>query len=255
MKPSLSARPALLLLAGAMLFTTGLLRAAEGGFTATLATEHRAAAGLTSLSDDARQALDQLVADDLAFVRREGLTELDGTFVSRRAEAERKSAGLDRLTPEQLTKLNELVAAALAARPQPKERPRLKDSDVLGAKRRGEVHGSVTVGYGWGGGGRNSRMASLQLNYQDPEGRYGIGVGITTFDGDGFWGYYPGYYSRGFYPDTFGYYDAGYYAAPRVYLGVTERDDYRGGFGPDESTYLHGNRNGGFGGRGGGRRR
>lgn len=259
MRPSPFIRPGLLLLSGWLMLASGLLRAAEGGFTATLSLEQKTAAGVTTLTNDERTALDQLVADDLAFARRENLAELGGTFVSRRTEADRKQAGLDRLSPEQLTKLNELVASALAARPTPKERPRLKESDVLSAKRRGEVHGSVTVMYGWGRGGRDYRAGSLWLDYQDPDGRFGLGVGLISADGDGFYGYYPGYYyPGGYYADYYpGYYDTRYYpyAASRVYLDASYRADGRDDFARGDGSYLRGPRSGGFGGHGGGRRR
>lgn len=254
MTPSPLTRPGLLVLAGWLLLVTGSLRAADGGFTATLSPEQRTAAGLTTLTDDERTALDQLVADDLAFARRENITDLGGTFVSRRTEADRKQAGLDRLSPEQLAKLNELVAAALAARPKPKERPRLKESDVLGAKRRGEIHGSVTVMYGWGRGGRDYRAGTLWLDYQDPDGRFGLGLGLTSADGDGFYGYYPGYYyPGGYYADYYpGYGDPWYYPAPRVYLDASYPAGDRGDFARGDGAYLRGPRSGGHG---GGRRR
>jgi hypothetical protein len=254
MTPSPFSRTALLLLAGVLLLATGPLRAADGGFTATLSLEQKTATGLTTLTADQRTALDQLVADDLAFARRENLTDLGGTFVSRRTEADRKQAGLDRLAPEQLTKLNELVAAALATRPAPKERPRLKESDVLGAKRRGEIHGSVTVAYGWGRGGRDYRAGTLWLDYQDPDGRFGLGLGISTSSGDGFYGNYPGYYyPGGYYADYYpGYYDTRYYTAPQVYLDASYRVDGRDDFFRGDGSYLCGPRSGGHG---GGRRR
>lgn len=257
MTPPPFTRPGLLLLAGWLMLATGSLRAAEGGFTATLSLEQKTAAGVTTLTADERTALDQLVADDLAFARRENLTDLGGTFVARRTEADRKQAGLDRLSPEHLAKLNELVAAALAARPTPKERPRLKESDVLNAKRRGEVHGSVTVMYGWGRGGREYRAGSLWLDYQDPDGRFGLGVGISTFDGDGFYGYYPGYYYPGiYYADYYpGYYDPWYYPARRMYIDASYPADFRGGFLNGDGSYLRGPRSGGFDGHGGRRRR
>lgn len=257
MTPSPFTRPGLLLLAGWLILATGSLRAAEGGFTATLSLEQKTAAGVTALTDDERTALDLLVADDLAFARRENLTDLGGTFVARRSEADRKQAGLDRLSPEQLAKLNELVAAALAARPTPKERPRLKESDVLSAKRRGEIHGSVTVMYGWGRGGREYRAGSLWLDYQDPDGRFGLGLGISTSDGDGFHGYYPGYYyPGGYYADYHpGYYNPRYYTAPRMYIDASYPADFRGGFFRGDGACLRGSPAGGFGEHGGGRRR
>lgn len=257
MTPSPFTRPGLLLLAGWLMLATGSPCAAEGGFTATLSLEQKTAAGVTTLTADERTALDLLVADDLAFARRENLADLGSTFVSRRTEAARKQAGLDRLGPEQLAKLNEFVAAAIAARPTPKERPRLKESDVLSAKRRGEIHGSVTIAYGWGRGGRDYRAGTLWLDYYDPDGRFGLGLGISTFDGDGFYGYYPGYYYPGaYYADYYpGYYDPRYYTAPRVYLDASYRADDRGDFLHGDGAYLRGPKSGGSGGHGGGRRR
>lgn len=255
MTPSPFTRPGLLLLAG-WLMIAGTLRAAEGGFAATLSIEQKTAAGVTTLTADERTALDQLVADDLAFARRENLTDLGGTFVARRTETARQQAGLDRLTPEQLAKLNELVAAALAARPTPKERPRLKESDVLSAKRRGEIHGSVTVTYGWGRGGREYRAGSLWLDYYDPERRFSLGLGISTSDGDGYYGYYPGYYPGRFYGDYYpDYHDVRYSSTPRVYLDATYRADGRDDFHQGDGSYLRGPKSGGSGGHGGGRRR
>jgi hypothetical protein len=195
----------------ASLLIMAAARAAEGGFTATLAAEKQAAAGLTKLTAVERTALDQLVAGELALARSAEKPEFTGTFVGRRTEAERKSAGLDRLTTAQLDKLNEFVAATLN-RPQPKERPRLKESDVLSAARQNQIHGSVTVAYGWGRGGRDMWAESLWLQYYDPADRFSLGIGLSNFNGDGCFGGYPYYY--GFYPDYYGfypdYYSAGY---------------------------------------------
>jgi hypothetical protein len=140
---------------------------------------------------------------------------------------------------------------AIASRPVPRERPRLKESDLLAARKRGEVHGSVTFAYGWGGG-REFRAGSLWLDYYDPENRFGLGIGITTVDGDGFYGYYPGYH-RGryfgspFYPD-FDYYDADYRAGPPLFVSAGFHD-VRGGFFPGDASCLRGMPAGGFGGR------
>lgn len=253
MTPSRFPRLGLGLLAACLLTATATLAAGEGGFTATLSIEQRDLAGLTTLTPDERSALDQLVADDLAFARRENITELDGTFVTRRTEGARQQAGLDRLSPEQLAKLNELVAAAIASRPAPRERPRLKESDVLAAKRRGEIHGSVTLAYGWGSGGREFRAGSLWLDYYDPESRFGLGVGISTIEGDGYYGYHPGHYYPGVhYP---GFYDYDFYSPPVYFPNSAFRPDARGGFFHDDHHCFRAIPTGGFGGRGGGRRR
>jgi hypothetical protein len=230
---------------------TARLVAAEtgGGFSATLSDGLKAAAGLATLNADELKALDQQVADDLTFAREEKLTALDGTFAARRTEAQRKQAGLDRLTPDQLARLNELVAAALAARPAPKERPRLKESEVL-AKNRPEIHGSVSVTYGWGRGGQDFRGSSLWLEYYDPESRFALGVGVSNFSGSG---YYPGYYYPGYSYGPGYYYDPGYAypAAPRPYLDASYRGDAleAGAFVGDGSCFR-GSPGGGFGERG-----
>lgn len=234
MTPSPPVGPGLLLLALGLLLLAAPLRAAEGGFSATLPPEQQDAAGLPTLTADERATLDRLVTDDLTRARRENLAELDGTFVARRTEAERRQAGLDRLPPAQLARLNDLVAAAIAARPAPKARLRLPESEVLGAKTRGEIHGSVSVAYGWGRGGRDSRASSLELNYYDPESRIGFGLRITTTHGG-----YPGYS----YPD---YYDSPYDPFPGPYSDAF----YRAGFYPDAGTYLRGPVRGDFSGCG-----
>ena len=245
MTASSVARLGLALLAGLVLSAAGSLAVAEGGFTATLSTEQKSAAGLAELTDDQRNALDQLVADDLAFARREKLTVLEDTFVARRDETSRRQTGLDRLTPGQIAKLNELVAAAIAARPTPKERPRLKESDVV-VKRRGEIHGSVTVAYGWGAGGRDFRAGSLWLDYYDPDSRMSIGIGLNSSSGGYYPGYYPSYYPDRFYPGSSPFAD--YDAAWPVYFSPTERGDFGSGFTGDGSCF----RGGGIGRRGGG---
>ncbi len=187
------------IIAGCLLGLAIPLHAGEGGFVATLSVDQQAAAGLPSLSAAERAALDQLVAGELAQARQGELRELAGSFASRRAEVERRSAGLDRLTPAELTKLNDLVAAALAARPKPKERPRIKDAEILVAAPRPEIHGEVAVTFGWGGAGRTFRASSLWLNYFDPVSGLGLGIGLSNISGNGFYGFYPDYFGSGYY--------------------------------------------------------
>lgn len=239
MTPSPSVRPGLRLLALGLFLLAAQLRATEGGFSATLPVEQQTAAGLSTLTADERAALDRLVAADLHLARHENSAELDRTFVARRTEAERRQAGLDRLPPEQLARLNDLVAAAIAVRPAPKARPRLPGSEVRGAKTRGEIHGSVSVAYGWGRGGRDFRASSLELNYYDPESRIGLGLRIMTSHGG-----YPGYF---YYPD--------YYASPDdpfsgPYPDAFYRVDSRARFYQDDGTYLRGPVRGDFTGGG-----
>ena len=236
LSPSL--RPGLPLLVIGLCLLVAQLRAAAGGFSATLPAEQQAAAGLTTLTVDERAALDRLVADDLILARSENSGDLDDTFVTRRTEAERRQAGLDRLSSEQLVRLNALVAAALARTPAPKARPRLQETEVLGAKTRGEIHGSVSVAYGWGRGGRAFRASSLELNYYDPESRIGLGLRITTTHGG-----YPGYYHPGYYasPDD---------PFPGLFSDAFYRTDTHAMFYQDDGTYLRGPGRGDFTGLG-----
>lgn len=196
------------------LFAAGTSLNAAGGFSATLSGAQITAAGLATLTPAEQVVLDQLVMGDVALARRENPGDLGGTFAGRRSEAERKSAGLDRLTPAELAELNELVAAAVAARPRPKERPRLKGNDVV-IPSRAELHGSVSMTYGWGRGGRSFRAASLWLDYYDPESGLNLSVGLAGADGAGWPGDYPGYYGSPGYDLPTGFFDSPFGGALR----------------------------------------
>ena len=168
--------------AGGLLLAATLLHAVEGGFTTTLSPDQQAAAGLTGLSPAERAALDQLVASETAESRVAEGKVLSGTFASRRTEAERQAAGLDRLSEAELARLNEMVANVAISRPKPKERPRLKDDDVVSAKTRPEVHGSVSLTFGHGPGG-SFRGADLWLSYYIPEYGLSLGFGMSRYTG------------------------------------------------------------------------
>jgi hypothetical protein len=199
-----------------LLLISARLHAAEGGFGSTLSIDQQTAAGLIKLSAGERAALDQLVAMELALVRQSEPREFTGMFASRRTEAELKSAGLDRLTPAELTKLNELVAAALSARPKPKERPRIKDSEVFNPAPKPEIHGSISLTYGGGTGGRNFYGASLWVDYFNPATGLGLGVGVASYSSKGFSRYYPGYFGSRYYsPGPFYLEDSAFDMMPR----------------------------------------
>jgi hypothetical protein len=176
-----------------LLVGTGLmgsvLPAPESGFTATLSPAQQAAAGLATLTADERACLDRLVAAE-SIPGREIYSALNANFDRRQTAEARQQAGLDRLSPEQLDQLNGLVASALAPRPKPKDRPRIKDSEILAEKAPPEIHGALTVGLGWGGGG-TSRYGALQLEYYDPEHGFSLGIGLESYSGPGRFGYYP----------------------------------------------------------------
>lgn len=83
----------------------------------------------------------------------------------------------------------------------PKERPRLKDNQVVSLKRRLEVHGGMSFTYGWASGGRNFREAGAWVSYFDPQSGLGLAFGLSRFSGDApySYGYYP------YYPYASGY--------------------------------------------------
>lgn len=193
-----------------VLALAGALSAATGSFFSDLSAHQQATAGLSALSPAERTALDQLVAAELASGRRLLQDEISGSFVNRRTAEERQASGLDRLSAAELARLDELVAAALMLRPKPKERPRLKDDEVVSAARKLEIHGAVTLTYGWNRGG-SFHGASLWLDYFDPASGLSLGIGLSNFTGPGYYGG-PGY--SGYYPDDYGYGYGARLAAP-----------------------------------------
>lgn len=206
-------------LLGSLLAMPVSLCAATGGFSATLSAQQKSATGLDTLSGEQRTELDRLISAEVTEARKQEASEFAGTFVSRRSEEERKAAGLDQLTAEQATRLNALVAAAVAASPKPRERPRIKESDVLNPPRKPEIHGEVSLTYGRGSGGSEFRAASMFVDYFDPNSGFGLSVGITQAKGNGFYGFYPdyGYYGSPFYRPGFGYSTLPYRSFARDY--------------------------------------
>lgn len=165
-----------------------------GGFAATLSSEQQTAAGLTRLSADEQTTLNTLVAREVSLARQGNVKAFAGTFSSRRKPAERAAAGLDRLSVDELEQLDRLVANAIAAGPaQPAMPRRLKPSDVARNDRL-EIHGEVTLAYGWGRGGRDMRAGSLYTEIYDKETGVTLGLGYSQFSGDGWWRYDDPYY-------------------------------------------------------------
>lgn len=230
------------LLAGLLTALNLSARAAEGGFTATLSSEEWNAAGITLLTAGEIASLDRIVAEDYDRVRL--FNSITSSFTDRQTGTQLKEAGLDRLAPEQLAKLNELAATALAARPQPRERPRLKDGAVLSEQGRLRVHGGMSFTYGWAGGGRSYRETSAWVSYFDPVTGIGLGFGFSNFSGDSL---YPGYYyDRGYYSAT----SAPVLVSPRTQLADGARLNVnRGGFVGDGAS-MRGSGRGGHGMRG-----
>jgi len=223
------------LLAG-LLATLGGSLHAEDRFTATLTAEEMASAGLNLLGSGELSTLDHLVARDLAQARQLNLTALPGSLSERHSETERQLAGLDRLSPEQLASLDRLVTNAIARRPEPKERPRLKDADLLSEQGRLRVHGGLSFTYGWAGSGRNFREASAWVSYYDTQTGLGIGFGFSNYSGDYLpYSSYPGYdYGRGYYPVNGTYPGASRFDWNQTSIGV----GYSPGFAGEGEGFL-----------------
>ena len=108
----------------------------------------------------------------------------------------------------------------------PKERPRLKDNEVVSLKRRLQVHGGMSFTYGWASGGRNFREAGAWVSYYDPESGLGLAVGFSRFSGD-----VP--YDYGYHPYSYAYDRGGwFYGSPRSAYDV-DLSWSRPGFGID----------------------
>lgn len=183
------------------LWAAALLPAAESSFLSTLTSAQRSAAGLDRLSANEQTVLNTLVAREVTFARQGNVRGFAGTFVSRRHGTDVRDAGLDHLSADEQAKLDEYVSVALAAGPVKPEPKQLKPSDVTGEHRL-QVHGEVSLTYGWGGG-RNFRAGSLYTDIYDPDTGMHVGIGLGEVSGDarliygpgGYYGYdsyYPG---------------------------------------------------------------
>lgn len=163
-------------------------RAGDSGFTATLSAEQQTNSGLAKLSPDETTALNTLVAREVAAARSGGVQAFAGTFVSRRQPAERAQAGLDRLTTVEQEFLNTFAAAALAAGPVwsvPASKLTQIDTSVKDPRQL-EVHGSVSLMYGWGSGGREMKGGAIDLRFTDPAGRYSLDLRYLRIEGADF---------------------------------------------------------------------
>jgi len=175
-------------LGSGLLLPTSTASAEEALFSVRLHANEFVEIGLTTLSQEELTALNQLVAREVASARQGGVTAFRGTFLSRRTPAERTAAGLDKLTPAGQDRLDQAVATALAVRHAATTVGVAPAADVGGIDVRSalkpEVHGSVTLGYGWGRGG-SYRFGSVDTWYYDPESRITIGLGVGTVRGSG----------------------------------------------------------------------
>jgi len=178
--------------------------ATAAGFSATLTSVQRSATGLDQLTDSELAMLDVLVASDLATARQLRVTTFAERFSDRHAG---QKAGLERLDAGQVEQIDELVADTIAAQPQPKDRPRLKDNEVVSLQRRLQVHGGMSFTLGWASGGRDFREAGAWVSYYDPVTGLGLSFAMSQYSGDVLYPY-------GYYPYSPYYYGPGWYGAP-----------------------------------------
>ena len=164
------------------------------------------------LSEQERANLDNLVAYEVASARAGNVNGFAGTFSSRRTESELEATGIERLSEEQRTRLDEHIAGYLADTPSVpyitrSERGRSgsaarteADDAFNGKGPKLEVHGSVTLEVGSGGGG-SYYGGSVTTVISDPKGRFNAIISYGTTRGDlPYYDYDPRYYdARGPY--------------------------------------------------------
>lgn len=161
----------------------------DARFSSTLSDTQRTEAGLTRLTEDNIAVIDALVRQDIAAVKRRNSTTSFGTFSQRRSDHEREIAGLARLTPEQLARLDGLIGLRVFPPPSYQLNSEHRTNSLGPVKpvttvRGLEIHGSVTLTYGWSKGG-NIRGAEMVVTAADPSGRFKINVGYAEYQGKG----------------------------------------------------------------------
>lgn len=182
---------AVLCLAGGLAGVTRAGEETESRFSSTLSPAQQAETGLDRLTVDNIAVIDALVRLDAAAATRLVRNNIRTThFSERRTAHEREIAGLDRLTPEQVRKLDQFVALRIPA-PVPSDADlayasvRLDATTPVAIKKPApEIHGSLSLTYGWSRGG-SIRGADTSVTYVDPRKRYSITVGYSEYRGNG----------------------------------------------------------------------
>jgi 2-oxo-4-hydroxy-4-carboxy--5-ureidoimidazoline (OHCU) decarboxylase len=163
----------MLLLAVALLAAalTATVRATDlTRFSQVLTAEQRAATGLDQLTSDQLAVLDALVRHDDAYAVPSTPAHPRPAHFSQRLSAdERRNAGLTRLSPDQLARLDALVEQRVPLRvPFVAPAAGATTPAVEVERVRPQIHGSVTLGMGWGSGGYSEMGGSMVVDYYDP---------------------------------------------------------------------------------------
>jgi len=173
------------LLCGLMAVTALAGEAANGRFSQALTTVEQTEAGLGRLSSDQVAALDALFRRDLAEQAnpRRGDPAPAPRFSQRLSADERRVAGLTLLTEAELTRLDALAertASATLTRLLLAP-PVFVPAGMRELPREGkpgpEVHGSFTLGYGWGKGGYSEKTGAATFRIEDPAHGFTINLG------------------------------------------------------------------------------
>lgn len=173
-------------------------------FSSTLSQTQRTETGLPQLSEDNIAVIDALVRQDIATVKRRNSTTSLGTFSQRRTDHEREIAGLAKLTPEQLARLDGLIGLRVFPPPSYQLNSEHRTASLGPVKpvttvRGLEIHGSVSLTYGWSKEG-TVKGGEMEVTATDPKGRFRLRVAYGEYHGDGLSPYVgaPGdYYYRG----------------------------------------------------------
>ena len=164
---------------------SAICSAAESSrFSLQLNATERAESGLARLTSDQVAVLDALVRrDTFAFLTGKREADAPVKFGERLTADERRNAGLSQLTAEEVTRIDGLIQgiqvprsnASLLASP-----PLLSSAPVriLEKKKEREIHGSVSLTYGWGGGS-SVKSGSMVMSMEDPEKKYSVTIGYT----------------------------------------------------------------------------
>jgi hypothetical protein len=180
----------------------------SAGFLAKLSAEESAGIGVAKLSAEQRAALDALIARELRLARQGGARAFARTFLDRRSDEERTKAGVNLMTESERGALNGAVAHALATQPFAREMAfapkRNRAGDVVTVTwPKPEIHGEMTLVYGWDNHGGDYRGASLHLTRFDPKYNLTTSFTYSVVEGDGLFGR-RGYDGRGGWYDGYG---------------------------------------------------
>lgn len=162
----------------------------EVRFSRTLTATEQSATGLGKLSSDQLAILDALVRHDDDLKARSSKPRA-ARFSERLSADERRNAGLTLLSPAEIEALDATIdhpsesiattSAATLASPD----SRSAAVKPIYTRAAPEIHGSVTLAYGWGKGGSSERGGSMVLSFEDPEHHFAVLVGYSEVHAKG----------------------------------------------------------------------